>query len=941
MTPSPKPLFSVVIPVYNGEKYLTSAMQSVFNLKAEALELIVVDDGSTDATADILSSFVDRVRYVVQPNRGPAAARNRGLQCARGEVIGFLDADDLWTPNILTRAFAFLLAHPEVDIVQGHIQEIKSSAADATGIAYEYFSQPYSYINIGSAVYRKDVFAKVGGFDETMRFCEDYDWFLRAFAARIPKVCIPEVTLLYRTHSDGMTYGKSLHEIGMVKAHKKIIEQRRHDPRATSKPPANFPSLLEYIGSRRQFLPPPNGTANTRRTAAAARTDEAAQSGTGRSGTPLDQVLTRRDDKAVATQPGDILCFMCVRNESSRLPYCLAYHRSLGISRFFVVDNDSTDDTLPWLLDQPDVHVWQTDGSFRAARCGTDWLELLLREYGVNHWCLIVDADELLWYVDCETRRLEALCADLDQKGKRALFAVLLDMYSDKPIRETQYQRGQDFLAVCPYFDRQFYHSKTDNFFGHNEHSSYFGGLRQRVFAGKEPGQNENYFYCLNKVPLLKYDRSFVLSDNLHWTNCRDVADETGCLLHFKYFSSFLNQVREEVERKEHWNEAIQYRQYANAINANPHLRLFAEEHSVQFRGSQQLVEFGIIRKDQRQTTEMGANVPGTVSDDNSPVDNPGVQPEMQKPAHTQALVRQVRDLIRSHKRHGDHPHETGIALLKQGNLEGAAAAFRRALELNPHFSWSYHNLGDVLTLQKKWEEALAAFRRAIELNPHFALSHSNLGDLLVKQEKWEEAIAAYRMALQLQPDLAMTAKSLARALVRLAQSHVEEAKRWYQRTHELNPDDPEIYHEAMALRPTDPDLCIQLADALVTRNQATKAIFFYQLALQVRPDDAAVLIKLAKVLRMEKEPEQAIACCRRATTLDTNQGQYHRLLGDLLADQGQFEEATEAYQRAGEREATSAEIHKRLGDLFARQGRIDEASAAYERAIELGYKSY
>src|SRR5438045_2909770 len=155
MTLSPKPLFSVIIPVYNGEKYLTSAMQSVFNLKAEALELIVVDDGSTDATADILSSFVDRVRYVVQPNRGPAAARNRGLQCARGEVIGFLDADDLWTPNILTRAFAFLLSHPEVDIVQGHIQEITSRAADATGIAYEHFSQPYPYINIGSAVYRK------------------------------------------------------------------------------------------------------------------------------------------------------------------------------------------------------------------------------------------------------------------------------------------------------------------------------------------------------------------------------------------------------------------------------------------------------------------------------------------------------------------------------------------------------------------------------------------------------------------------------------------------------------------------------------------------------------------------------------------------------------------------------------------------------------------
>jgi GT2 family glycosyltransferase len=147
-----------------------------------------------------------------------------------------------------------------VDIVQGRIQEIKPSAAGATGTAYEHFSQPYPYINIGSAVYRKNVFEKVGGFDETMRFCEDYDWFLRAFDARIPKARIAEVTLLYRTHSDSMTYGKSLHEIGMATAHKKIIERRRHNPIATSKLPENFPSLLEYIGSRAQFTPSPNGT---------------------------------------------------------------------------------------------------------------------------------------------------------------------------------------------------------------------------------------------------------------------------------------------------------------------------------------------------------------------------------------------------------------------------------------------------------------------------------------------------------------------------------------------------------------------------------------------------------------------------------------------------------------------------------------------------------
>ena len=252
MAPSNTPILSVIIPVYNGEKYLAASIRSVLDLGYEAMEVIVVDDGSADATAEIAGSFTKRVRYLFQPNKGPGAARNRGLQLARGDVIGFLDADDLWTPNIITRGLGSLISCPEADIVQGHVQEITRSATDTTGMTYEYCSRPYPYINIGSAIYRKTVFDKVGGFDETMRFCEDYDWFLRAFDARIPKVRITEVTLLYRIHPDGLTYSKSLNEIGMAKAHKKAIERRRRNP---MKPLVNFPSLLEYMGSRAQSIP--------------------------------------------------------------------------------------------------------------------------------------------------------------------------------------------------------------------------------------------------------------------------------------------------------------------------------------------------------------------------------------------------------------------------------------------------------------------------------------------------------------------------------------------------------------------------------------------------------------------------------------------------------------------------------------------------------------
>ena len=249
MIPDNRPFFSAIIPVCNGEKYLAAAIETVLHLSYEPMELIIVDDGSTDGTEKIIANYSSRIRYVCQPNRGPASARNRGLQYARGNIIGFLDADDLWTPAIVTQALASLTSNPDVDIVQGRIQEITPRPYDVAGIAYDYLSAPYPFINLGSAVYRKDVFAKIGGFDETMRFCEDYDWFLRAFDARIYKVRIDEVTLLYRTHSGGMTWGKSLHEIGMAKAHKKAIERRRqgHLNTGFSK---NFPTLAEYMGFR-------------------------------------------------------------------------------------------------------------------------------------------------------------------------------------------------------------------------------------------------------------------------------------------------------------------------------------------------------------------------------------------------------------------------------------------------------------------------------------------------------------------------------------------------------------------------------------------------------------------------------------------------------------------------------------------------------------------
>jgi glycosyltransferase involved in cell wall biosynthesis len=209
-------LVSVVIPVFNGERFLREAVQSVLDQKYSPLEIIVVDDGSTDGTANVARSLP--VRYLHQTNQGPAAARNRGIEHAQGELITFADADDLWPLAKLELQLPYLT--DDVEIVMGRIQQVFSSSE-------EEFGEPAFSVNLGSAVIRKTVFDRVGLFDETMRYSEDVDWFMRAREAGVAIMTIDAVTLFYRQHEENMTRGKSTSELNVLKALKRSLDRRR------------------------------------------------------------------------------------------------------------------------------------------------------------------------------------------------------------------------------------------------------------------------------------------------------------------------------------------------------------------------------------------------------------------------------------------------------------------------------------------------------------------------------------------------------------------------------------------------------------------------------------------------------------------------------------------------------------------------------------------
>jgi glycosyltransferase involved in cell wall biosynthesis len=221
------PLVSVIIPVFNGERFLRDAVESVLAQEYSPVEIIIVDDGSTDGTEAVAKSLPETIRYLHQTNQGPAAARNRGIEHAQGSLIAFADADDLWPEAKLQLQLPYLLEDPAIEIVMGKVQQVAlSKTTDGHNQAAE-FAEPAFSVNLGSAIIRKSVFERVGLFDETMRYSEDVDWFMRAREGGAAIITIDAVTLLYRQHEQNMTRGKNTSELNVLKALKRSLDRRR------------------------------------------------------------------------------------------------------------------------------------------------------------------------------------------------------------------------------------------------------------------------------------------------------------------------------------------------------------------------------------------------------------------------------------------------------------------------------------------------------------------------------------------------------------------------------------------------------------------------------------------------------------------------------------------------------------------------------------------
>ena len=202
-----------------------------------------------------------------------------------------------------------------------------------------------------------------------------------------------------------------------------------------------------------------------------------------------------------------------------------------------------------------------------------------------------------------------------------------------------------------------------------------------------------------------------------------------------------------------------------------------------------------------------------------------------------------------------DIKHNLGEMFFQQENWQDAAGAYRQAIALNPHNSWSYNNLGDVLIKLEQWQEAANSFRSAIALKPDFVWSYYNLGEALVELAQWDEALAAYQKAKQLDPQLPRVKQKIANILRRRSKNSQHEALSWCKVQIQEDPNNIELYHQAIALDRKDCQLYLGLGKALFEQKKWEEAISIFQMGLEIEPENPELASEWSKAI-YEKDRE-------------------------------------------------------------------------------------
>ncbi|HSF73639.1 MAG TPA: tetratricopeptide repeat protein [Microcoleus sp.] len=303
--------------------------------------------------------------------------------------------------------------------------------------------------------------------------------------------------------------------------------------------------------------------------------------------------------------------------------------------------------------------------------------------------------------------------------------------------------------------------------------------------------------------------------------------------------------------------------------------------------------------------------------------------------------------------------HDLGNSLQESDRFDEAVAAYKKAIELNPNFSWSYHSLGDVLLKLEQWEEAVAAYKKAVELNPDFSWSYHNLGDALLKLQRWEEAAVAYHCEIALNSDFAWSFCNLGDALTKLKQWN--EAIATYLKAIEIDRKLPVIYEKlGYALGQTESDLnlvleeCqlqitpenwefyLQLGKSLAKYNRPKSAIIVYNFLLTKMPRCAELSAELEELLQQQEkcvsealEEDRALASSRATVAQKPDDCWSYYNLGSVLSHQKYWEEAAAAFFQAIQINPDFPWwFYYNLWEVLIKQNKLDEVENLYREVV-------
>jgi len=290
-----------------------------------------------------------------------------------------------------------------------------------------------------------------------------------------------------------------------------------------------------------------------------------------------------------AEDAGVVICVF--RNEIELLPYFLQHYRQIGVNRFAFVDNGSTDESISYLLSQNDCDIYQHTGSFRAAAAGVAWKNILLEIYAGVKWCLIADADEHVVYDGWPRTGIQYFAAEMSRRGRSVATGIMIDMYPETSLRETDLGAGRSPLDLCPFFDGDGYRIQTPADWRTQRfpRMDIRGGPMRRIVEGPD------LLGWRAKTPLILEPRILLRDPHCVYPVGLNFSTPHLAILHFRFLGVAQKIDRVRMEQQHSKGSISAYLSLDERLRLEPNFSLMYPG-SLKFTSARQLVDLGLIQ---------------------------------------------------------------------------------------------------------------------------------------------------------------------------------------------------------------------------------------------------------------------------------------------------------------------------------------------------------